>query len=263
MKLILNEREMLDKALKQGYIDDKPLNTIRVLCKYYFSIGQDKNQVYDSIDNFMTKNYKNYIMVDWKDVIKKTINSVYNRKDFSLYEVKNVVIYKKELDVIRTIKNERLEKLAFVLLAYAKLYNQINKNNKNWVNAPYDDVFADTLISANTEDKDKFVYKLKQLGLVKPSMRNDSENICVLFVEQDGEEVMVINDFRNFVYEYMRYCGERISKCEECGILIKLASGATKYCSKCAREVKLYQNMLWKRDYDKSRKIENPSNTHE
>jgi hypothetical protein len=59
MKIILNEKEILDKSLNKGFIDKKPSNTIKLLAKHFFSIGQNKNQVIDSIDNFMEKNYKN------------------------------------------------------------------------------------------------------------------------------------------------------------------------------------------------------------
>ena len=49
MKLVLNEKEVLDRALKDGIIEDKPTTTIKVLAKHYFGIGQSKKQVISSI----------------------------------------------------------------------------------------------------------------------------------------------------------------------------------------------------------------------
>ena len=48
-----------------------------------------------------------------------------------------------------------------------------------------------------------------------------------------------------------------ILRYSKCGLLIRFANNKQKYCYECAREVNLYQNRLWKREYDKSRKIEN------
>ena len=43
--VILNEREILDKALN-GEIQEKESDTIGVLIRYYFSLGYDKKEVY-------------------------------------------------------------------------------------------------------------------------------------------------------------------------------------------------------------------------
>jgi len=44
--------------------------------------------------------------------------------------------------------------------------------------------------------------------------------------------------------------------CEVCGDLIEQSNNKSKYCFNCAKKIKLEQNKLWKREYDKSRKIE-------
>ena len=241
MKMILNEQVLLDEALHNGYIEyNNPTATIIVLAKHYLYEGKTSGEVYNIINDFMCQYYKDYIMMDWIDLIKRIIRSIKKKGDFSLYKVDEVVVYQSELQQIRNINNLRLEKIAFVLLVYAKIFNKINKKDTNWVNAPYDDVFADAKISANSLDKDLLVYKLKMLGLVKPSMKCNSENIKVLFVESDGEPAIVIKDFRNFVYEYLKYFEpNKYTECQNCGVLVHIKSNKQKYCSKCAREAEL------------------------
>ena len=49
MRLILNEKKILEKSLNDGYIDkDKPSHTMRTLIKHYFSAGMNKSQINDT-----------------------------------------------------------------------------------------------------------------------------------------------------------------------------------------------------------------------
>ena len=81
MKLILNEKVLLSKSLNEGYINDKPSITIRLLAKHFLKIGQDKIQVIDSINNFMEKNLKKYNITKWKDIIRRIVKQVIDSED--------------------------------------------------------------------------------------------------------------------------------------------------------------------------------------
>ena len=141
MKIILNEKVLLNKSLNDGYVDDKPSITIKLLAKHFFKIGQDKEQVIDSIDNFMSNNYKKYNFMNWKNTIENIVKQVSNLSDYEFFYIINILVYEDELEIINSINNLRLEKLAFVLLVYSKIYNQMNKNKANWVNSSLKDIF--------------------------------------------------------------------------------------------------------------------------
>jgi len=237
MKIILNEKEILDKSLNKGFIDKKPSNTIKLLAKHFFSIGQNKNQVIDSIDNFMEKNYKNYNFIDWQNIIKRIVNKISKLEKFEFINIFNVIIYKEELEIIKKIDNLRSEKLAFVLLVYSKIYNQMNKNETNWVNSDLRDIFSDTKMAVSKKDQCLMINKLGDMKLLEVSRRVDCTNIKVLFTQNNGNKKLVINDFRDFVLAYLKWKGEKIGNCERCGILIK-AYNSRKYCDECAKIMK-------------------------
>lgn len=265
MKLILNEQYIINEALKNGYIDKrKPSNTIKLLIKYYYNIGQDKDQVRKSIEDFMKENYENFNTVKWCKTLDKMVDYAKDKNN-ELFVLDEIIITKTELDIINNINNNRLENLAFVLLVYAKIYNKMNGNDSNWVNAELKDIFSDTKMAVKLIDQGKMIYKLKELNLVDISKKVDCTNIKVLFVDENGEKTIIIKDFRNFIYEYLKYNGEKIGKCEECNTLIKLKN-KTKYCKECAKDIKRQQDRIADKKYKeklKSEKIENSLNKHE
>jgi len=239
MKLILNEKKMLDDSLENGYIDtNKPSNTIRILVRYYFSIGMNKPQIIDNIDKFFELNLPDYNSIKWQQAIENMVNYVHKKKDYSMTNVEKVEITENELNTIKGINNIKLEKLAFSLLVYAKIYNQINRKDENWVNEQHKYVFSDAKVIANIKDQGKMIHKLVELGLVGNSVMVSSTNIKVNFIDSDSPIVLIINDFRNFTYEYLRLKGENIRNCDKCGVLVIPSNNYQKYCTDCAKMVK-------------------------
>jgi len=243
MKIILNEKGMLDKSLNNGYIDSKPSITIRLLAKHFFGIGQNKNQVFDSIDNFMIKNCRNYNITNWQDTINRIVNKVSKLESFEFLNIDKIIIYKEELEVIKNINNLRLEKLAFVLLVYSKIYNKMNKNETNWVNSDLKNIYSDTKMAISKKDQDLMVNKLVNMGLLEVSRIVNCTNIKILFTKNNGEITIEIDDFRDFVYYYLKWKGFKIGVCEgeDCGRLIKIKNNKNKYCPDCWKIIRREQ----------------------
>lgn len=269
MRLILNEETLLQKILNEDYIDEKkPSNTIKILAKHYFLNGKKRGQIIKLIDEFLSVNKVGYNSVRWRKVIEGIVDLVRKNKD---YEVVNITIQitKNEINKIKSYNNLKYEKLLFVLLVYAKIYNQLNKNEKNWVNEQHKYIFSDAKIAIKSDEQGKMLYKLRKDELIDISNRVDCTNLKINYIDNDdnSEVVIEISDFRNLVFEYLRYFEpDKYMRCEECGLLIKTTNNKTKYCSECARkihnEIKLNTWHKNKEKYRIARQIENPPNTH-
>lgn len=253
MRLVLNESYLLNKSLKKGYVDtNKPSTTIRVLAKYCLSNGKNKDETYEYINNFLSKNFIGYISVNWYNIIVGIINKLIKDRDYSLIDINNIKITNKEIEKIRLLDNPRLERLTFTLLVYAKIYNQLNNNDKNWVNENHRYIFGDAKVAVTKEEQGKMLHKLKEFGYIDVSVIVDCANVRVNFVDKENEVVIEITDFRNFVYEYMNYFHpEKFIRCEECGKLIKAKNNKMKFCPECAREIKMQM------DRERMQKIRN------
>ena len=242
MRIILNEKEIVSDALEYGVIDNKkPTTTIRLLIKYFYSQGKNKNEVRTLIEEFMKENYEGFNIVKWN---KQLDNMVRKNEDqnHNLFVVEDVLISKNEIKTISTIQNYRLEKIAFVLLVYAKIYNQMNNNDSNWVNSELKDIFKDAKIAINLNSQAKMIHKLKKLNLVDISTKVDCTNIKVLFADNNikEEDILIkVSNFKNFIYEYCKLKNENIINCAECDCLIKRTNSRKKYCKECAKEKQL------------------------
>jgi len=240
MKIVLDEYVVLDKALKDGIVDNRPTLTILVLAKHYLGEGCERDQVIFNINNFMCKHYQGYIFANWQKTIRNIVDKVNRRGDFNLVNIKEVMIYKEELNVVKSISNLKFERLAFTLLVYAKIYNILNKNNTNWVNAEFKDVLNDTGMRISRYDGALMVYELKKKGLLQPSRIVDSTNIKVLFAEDEGDVAFKVSHFDNIIdYYYQWLEPEKYMNCEVCNVPVKKTSNRRRYCNKCGREKQL------------------------
>lgn len=250
MRLVLNEKEVLNRALEEGVVESRPGVTIGVLAKHYFSIGQSREQVISSIDSFMGDNYQGYTFTKWQESIGRTVNYAENKKDFELVHIDKINVYKNEIETIRNIANLRLERLAFVLLVYARIYNHLNRNEKNWVNEDLGYVFGDTGMAVGNEEGALMVRKLYNMGLVQPTKLVNSTNIKVLFANSDDDIAIEVSDFRDIVFYYLKYIGDSVGNCEVCRRFIKLTSNRKKYCKECWQERERQLKRDWKRRYN-------------
>lgn len=240
MKIVLDEYVVLDKALKDGIVDNRPTLTILVLAKHYLGEGCERDRVIFNINNFMCKHYQGYIFANWQKTIRNIVDKVNRRGDFNLVNIKEVMIYKEELNVVKSISNLKFERLAFTLLVYAKIYNILNKNNTNWVNAEFKDVLNDTGMRISRYDGALMVYELKKKGLLQPSRIVDSTNIKVLFAEDEGDVAFKVSHFDNIIdYYYQWLEPEKYMNCEVCNVPVKKTSNRRRYCNKCGREKQL------------------------
>lgn len=252
MRLVLNENKILANALEKGEIENKPTVTLLVLAKHYFNIGQSKEQVFSSIDNFMSNNYKEYVFAKWQNHIKRIVNSTYKKKSYDLLQIDSVIVYKNELETIESIGDPKLEKLAFVLLVYAKLFNKIYGKERNWVNASIKEIAEDTAMKINEVECALLINMLYRIGLVYPSKIVDSTDVKILFVDERGDAGIEIRDFDNIVLYYQKYVGDKIGNCEVCGKLIELTAINKKYCKACRKEKQLqWQRESWHKNKSK------------
>jgi hypothetical protein len=236
MKLVLNEKELVRKSLEEGYIDKKPTNTIKILIKHYFLNGMDKQQVRATIDDFLKRNLVKYNPVKWDDILTKLIKKA-EKDTHELTVVENVHITNTELNIIQNINNIELEKLTFTYLVYSKIYNKINGNDADWVNADRSEIFKDAKIAASTQKQRLMVNDLIELGLIESSKRRNCSNKKVLFADHVGEPELEITDFREIGFVYMKRKGENIGECDCCNRLFKVKNNKHKFCKPCSNQI--------------------------
>ncbi|WP_339837358.1 hypothetical protein [Paenibacillus sp. FSL R7-0272] len=244
MKMILNERQHAEEALEYGKMDKKPTKTLVCIAKLCLEEGKSKSDTYNVLHEFMAKSYPNYNTVHWESFFYRIIHQATRyiktreeRGKKSLIEIEHVSITHKELNQIRELRSKRLEKLAFVLLVYSKINNQIHENNLYWINHAWSEIYSDTGMAVSKKDQGLLVYKLIHSGLLKESRRFDSTSVQVLFAHPEDAIAIGLTRFDDFILEYLRWTGETVKDCSVCGKRVLAKSNRLKYCKNCKKKL--------------------------
>lgn len=234
--IILNEKKYIEEILNGDRVIDNMYYTLGLLARYYYHQDKKDNtpaKLYGKLVEFLKS--KNESEFDWQHTLDKLIK----KRDVDLVNVEYIPITKTELNKIKEIKNKRLEKLAFTLLCVAKLNNIIRPNNNNWVNRDVKEMFKFANIRDGVTQQYLSIADLKDLGLLKYSKKIDNINLCVTFIDNEGEIELKIDDFRDLGFQYLAYLGEGFIKCECCKriVPVKSKTNKPKYCDKCSKEL--------------------------
>lgn len=194
------------------------------------------------LENFMLVSYPNFNPVKWQETIERQVKKA---KKYSLIEIDFIPITKNELDTIKAINNKPQERLAFTLLCLAKFGNAVNLQNNDWTNREDKEIFRMANIQVSVEKQSAMVNSLRNKGLIQYSRIVDNLNTNVLFIDNESEVILEIEDFRNLGYEYALYCGEKFFKCENCGVLVRQnEKNNKKLCNECSKYQPLEEKVI-------------------
>ena len=242
----MKESEAVQEIINKKSVSENTYADLILLIKYYYSQAKKSNkklktkEVVAELQEYLKPQYDNYQSVDWYNRLEKLIKKY---KNTPLYDVDSIPITDSELTTIKSIKNKKLEKIAFVSLVLAKYYNLRNEKNNDYVNVEYSVIFGLARVSATIMyEQPLLLHELKEMNLVQRSNRIDNPNFRVLFIDNDSPVVLHITDLRELGYQYLKYKGEKFIECAECGVLLRKKNNATKYCPACRG----YQPMQFK-----------------
>lgn len=265
---IINEQIIIDKALNENKIEGKPMGTLRMLMKHYFILEMTESQNINQLLSFLSGTGGEYKLNVWKKPISEMVQKYYKDKRIKKSKLEkngivvssnsqldkliirsNVNITKDELKVIDEIENKKLQRMAFIVLVYAKLGNQtleeIKDKTVGWVSIPIINICNEALVKGLlANDKLKLLYDLSDLGLTECIRGNSSHSFKVKYINEESETVLVVDDFDGVIYSYLNYIGEKWKKCECCSKYVKQKSDKPqRYCSKCAKEINIKQTI--------------------
>lgn len=255
---IINERKFIDDILATGYLDQKNCTKIllRLAKHYYWDLGYKERRTVKALEEYTILYHPRY---DKSKFIKyeKYFKRLYRMAQNSpICEADGIWITQKELDTIAELNNKVQERLAFVMLCYAKLLKLKNPNANGWVyQRKQRDAFVQARINCNMIERESMIADLIELGYLYPykmppaeifekmSMHKSEQHINrmndvrVTYMDTDNSstKVIFISDWRELGYYYRRYKGENIIQCAKCGKLTRgNKNGTKKYCRQCA-----------------------------
>ena len=234
-----NDKTDIEAKFESKYANSaNPEETIRDLARYnYHILGMKKEDNYDAILKYMTENCCDFYEEKYFKVIYRNIASA---KKYKFRNVNPVAITKNEMEIIMGLNDIRKEKIAFVLLAVAKYYNNVSSDNNNRMYISISDLFKMARVSIPCKERATYLSFAYQEGLLLEHTFVGTNLKIVNFIDNDSEVVMKLgeSDYKELAYVYLNYKSGGYKPCKKCGKLFKIrkSSPGRLYCKDCGQK---------------------------
>lgn len=200
----------------------------------------NKEDNYDAILAYMTKNCNDFYEEKYFKIIYRNIASA---KKYKFRNVSPVVITRSEIDKISSLNDIRKEKIAFVLLAVAKYYNNVSDDNNNRMYMSMSDLFKLARVAIPCKERASYLHFAYQDGILVEHTFVGTNLKIVAFIDNDSEPVMELDedDYKELAYTYLNYKNGGYKHCKNCGRLFKMhkSEPGRLYCKECGQKEEL------------------------
>lgn len=244
MNFILDEHAYVKWLIENGTLGKSEKISIRILLKYYRSLGFTQQEAIEEVVEFMSLNLPFFKAHEWMSLIEKLSTLVYEQEQ-ELVSVGKVVVSKREMESILSVDDFDCQKILYMLLIYKKIQNQLHRQANEWFNGSLGEVFKMARMSgkkSTIQAQGEMVYQLKEAGLIQLAKSLKSLNLKLNYLDleepSEDETALVITQFDDVIYEFYEYTGHRVVRCQMCGRMIRLKKGerkSRKYCISCKR----------------------------
>lgn len=234
-----DDKKDIENKISNNYVNqENPEETIRDLARYnHHILRMKKEDNYDAILSYMTKNCNDFYEEKYFKIIYRNIASA---KKYKFRSVSPIVITKSEIERILKLNDIRKEKIAFVLLAVVKYYNNVSSDNNNRMYISMSDLFKLARVAIPCKERATYMHFAYQEGLLIEHMFVGTNLKVVGFVDDSSEAVMELreDDYKELAYAYLNYKNGGYKHCKSCGKLFKMHknSPGRLYCKDCGQK---------------------------
>ena len=234
-----DDKKDIENKIHSGYVNqENPEETIRDLARYNCHVlSMKKEDNYDAILNYMTKNCVDFYEERYFKIIYRNIASA---KKYKFRSVAPVKITRTEIDKITGLNDIRKEKIAFVLLAVAKYYNNVSSDNCNRMYMSMSDLFKLSRVSIPCKERASYLHFAYEDGVLVEHTFVGTNLKVVGFIDDSSEVVMELDedDYKELAYTYLNYKSGGYKHCKRCGKLFKMHknSPGRLYCKDCGQK---------------------------
>ena len=251
--IIFDEKKYAENLLRNGYQNRKYINNDNIiLVKYWKYKGFNKEKIRKKLKAFMEE-YQNLFNSDIVDI--KINRAMKIGMNYDLSTGITIDILDNEIEEINKLDKIELRKIMFILLVVWKFRGMPKR-----FRLIHKDIMDLSELKIHYDTFWGYIHEIINFGLLFMRQYRNKDYYVVNF-KQNGNIIFQINNFTNPIDYYMQLIEpENYKKCEECGVVIKITSNRKTYCDSCWREIERELKRDWKREFDKSRSLGNPTN---
>ena len=238
--IVINEKLHAEKMLETGF-QLKPQyrrQELSILYKYFISLFVKKDDAEKRLHDFCRfwlreeYNYVKFIK------IIESVESYVGKTE--LKKPKRILYTKEEIDVLKSVAEDSLRRVLFVIMFFGKV------DGFNYCNAKESEIFKIARMNVKPDDRKKFMRELCNRGYIRPTMTGGDKVLCAdeRLLLEDGSEnwiksgveediALVVEDVHQPIFAYWEIFGGtevKIGVCAGCGKKIIKNSNRQKFC---------------------------------
>lgn len=244
-EIVLNEREKAEQSIKEHSLGAFPFETLTRVAKYYIDVEKiSKREAREKLAAYLLSCDPRASVPKWDDTLDRAVSKATR---YPLIDIPYVGVTQPEMDIIDSLKTSAEKRFAFTLLCLAKYHTLINNESNYWVKEEAKHIMKLANINMTVERQDMMYHSLYKDGLIALPKSIDNLSCQVLFVREDGDVILKIDDFRNLGWQYEAYKGGSFYRCTSCGKYVKANKSnvgrPAKYCPECAKKIHAIQQV--------------------
>jgi hypothetical protein len=213
---------------------------LNFVAKYYDYEGYRKSDIQKEVEHFCVASVPSFNLVQSRQMIKRAMTHMDTNQ---LRFPHSIDITENELLAIKRLNNYRQEKLVFSMLVCAKFFSEHSSKKKPqaerysglYSNQAIRDIIELSGTKISLREWKTMKHEICLLGLISPTIVGGNR-FAIGFDDPHSKVMMTIGDYRNPIVYYQKYCGENITFCQICGMLMVKKSHNHVMCSTCYKE---------------------------
>jgi hypothetical protein len=230
--IIFCEKKHAEWMLENGFHNFMSSQDLSILARYLKYIGKNKTQIKEDLIEFCKRHNPEFNEVIYDKKIRWVIGTC---DKYKLRIAMDIVVTEKELEIIKSVKNYKHEKILFVMLVIAKYFkhNRIRidqhkvKNNENfYVNAKFTDILKQAKVNVTKKERNQLLFELNQTNLIESTLNGAYK---INFVSENSDSMVLIGDIDNIIDYFPVFC-------VKCGKKMDKKSYKHDMCPDCYKE---------------------------
>lgn len=248
--MIINEVSYAEKLLKTGFSKRKShdLTIIAKYCAHHLQMSQDQTKKF--LIDYCREHLNGFNEVINRGLINRALQT---SKKYNLRLPLETIITLSEISAIQRVDNKDYRKILFIMLAWGKQY----KYNNTRVSSKKDHFlmglycyndFQTVVKGAGLKFSKKqinhalnFLYQAGYFNLTRKGY------LEIKFADENSYPAFVVKNFDDILLDYLKYTGENVISCKQCGNLFLKRSNREILCRKCYKEYRQQMNTIYQK----------------
>ena len=252
--LIFNKQKQYNNLINNGFEKFPNKRDLTILCEFWLKNGISFENLLSSMALFCNKWNEQFNYAKSENLLLNVLNSFEKSlitPNNSIFEFnQNITIFNEEIKEIKKINDNKLQKIAFIMICLAKWRcKNVNISEDNYAfiylnsnsSIKLKDIFSYARVKATLKEQEIALFKLNSIKFLNVQLKPILKYF-IPSVKSSGEILLNFDIDDNMIDNWLNII---LPHCQSCGKAFEKNGNKQKYCKECAKIIKNEQNKAY------------------